>query len=129
MVSAPSFRKMNRGRRLTRKAIFTAVFTWVTAQVLWRGVGLREVSRGKIKSAKIIKREVFMASVVVCIATTWICTKSFWFLRPMDELLSFRSIEGAVGFNHGDKRLAVFSAVGPLSVDERALTFVSRITI
>lgn len=28
---------------------------------------------------------------VVCIAATWICTKSFWFLRPMDELLSFRS--------------------------------------
>ena len=28
---------------------------------------------------------------VVCIAATWICTKSFWFLRPADELLSFRS--------------------------------------
>lgn len=28
---------------------------------------------------------------VGCIATTWICTKSFWFLRPTDELLSFRS--------------------------------------
>lgn len=27
----------------------------------------------------------------VYIAATWICTKSFWFLRPMDELLSFRS--------------------------------------
>lgn len=26
-----------------------------------------------------------------CIAATWICTKSFWFLRPTDELLSFRS--------------------------------------
>lgn len=25
------------------------------------------------------------------IATTWICTKILWFLRPMDELLSFRS--------------------------------------
>ena len=22
--------------------------------------------------------------VVMCIASTWICTKSFWFLRPMD---------------------------------------------
>lgn len=27
------------------------------------------------------------------VATTWICTKSFWFLRPMDELLSFNSCE------------------------------------
>ena len=27
------------------------------------------------------------------IAATWICTKSFWFLRPTDELLSFRSGE------------------------------------
>lgn len=26
------------------------------------------------------------------IAATWICTKSFWFLRPGDELLSFRSL-------------------------------------
>lgn len=29
--------------------------------------------------------------VVGCIAFTWICTKSFWFLRPTDELLSFKS--------------------------------------
>lgn len=29
--------------------------------------------------------------VVEYIASTWICTKSFWFLRPTDELLSFRS--------------------------------------
>lgn len=28
---------------------------------------------------------------VIYIAATWICTKSFWFLRPMDKLLSFRS--------------------------------------
>lgn len=30
--------------------------------------------------------------VVGCIASTWICTKSFWFLRPTDELLSFGSV-------------------------------------
>lgn len=30
-------------------------------------------------------------SEVGCIAATWSCTKSFWFLRPTDELLSFRS--------------------------------------
>lgn len=40
---------------------------------------------------KIIKRDELKMSVVGCIAATWICTKSFWFLRPMDELLSFRS--------------------------------------
>lgn len=38
---------------------------------------------------------------VGCIASTWICTKSFWFLRPMDELLSFKSFEGAPEFNRG----------------------------
>lgn len=37
-----------------------------------------------------IKLEVIISDVG-CIAATWICTKSFWFLRPTDELLSFRS--------------------------------------
>lgn len=32
-----------------------------------------------------------IVSVVGCIASTWSCTKSFWFLRPTDELLSFKS--------------------------------------
>lgn len=50
----------------------------------------------------IIKLEV-ITRAVVCIAATWICTKSFWFLRPTDELLSFRSGKGAQGSNQGDK--------------------------
>lgn len=29
--------------------------------------------------------------ISVILASTWICTKSFWFLRPTDELLSFES--------------------------------------
>lgn len=36
-------------------------------------------------------RLVVIIREVGCIAATWICTKSFWFLRPADELLSFRS--------------------------------------
>lgn len=31
------------------------------------------------------------------IASTWICTKSFWFLRPTDELLSFKSFRVSFG--------------------------------
>lgn len=37
-----------------------------------------------------IKLDVIM-SEVGCIAATWICTKNLWFLRPTDELLSYRS--------------------------------------
>lgn len=38
----------------------------------------------------IIRLEVIIRGVE-CIAFAWSCTKSFWFLRPMDELLSFKS--------------------------------------
>lgn len=37
---------------------------------------------------------------VACIAVTWSCTKSFWLLRPMDELLSFNSSRRVMDFNH-----------------------------
>lgn len=43
------------------------------------------------RSRKIMIRLEDIISEVECIATTWICTKSSWFLRPVDELLSFRS--------------------------------------
>lgn len=46
---------------------------------------------GYARTAKIIIKLDVIASEAGCIATTWICTKSFWFLRPTDELLSFRS--------------------------------------
>lgn len=39
--------------------------------------------------------------VVGCIAATWSCTKSFWFLRPTDELLSFRSSREPWGLTKG----------------------------
>lgn len=91
IVSAPSSRKIKRGRRLTKNAVFTAVFTCVRAQVSWWGVGLRVVRRGRIRSVRVSNRLEVRAKVVGYIAATWICTKSFWFLRPTDELLSFRS--------------------------------------
>lgn len=46
---------------------------------------------GNVSSEKITIRLVVIIKEVGCIAATWICTKSFWFLRPADELLSFRS--------------------------------------
>lgn len=53
--------------------------------------GERDLSTGWASSINtMIKLEVII-SEVGCIAATWICTKSFWFLRPTDELLSFRS--------------------------------------
>lgn len=91
IVSAPSLRKRNNGRRLTKKASLTAVLTWVSAQLGSWGCGERVVSTGYARSVKIMTRLEVIISDVVCIAATWICTKSFWFLRPTDELLSFRS--------------------------------------
>ncbi len=41
IVSTPSFRKRNKGRRLTKKASFTDVFTWVRAQEGSWGWGLK----------------------------------------------------------------------------------------
>ena len=46
MVSAPSFRKRQRGKRLTKKASLTAVFTWVRAQFGPCGVGVKVVRTG-----------------------------------------------------------------------------------
>ena len=97
IVSAPSFRYKNKGARLTKKAALTAVFTWVVAQAAFRGWGRKVVTRGKINSVKTTRRLEVISSAVGCIATTWICTKSFWFLRPTDELLSFRSIRVSLG--------------------------------
>lgn len=38
-----------------------------------------------------MKREVGNTIGGTYIASTWTCTKSFWFLKPTDELLSYRS--------------------------------------
>lgn len=94
ITSAPSDKKREAGRRLTRNANFTAVFTDVSAQVLGFGAGERVVRRGRIRREKMTKRLVDIANVVRYIAFTWSCTKSFWFLRPADTLLSFKSPRG-----------------------------------
>lgn len=91
IVSVPSLRKRQRGRMLVKKAHFTAVLTWVSAQLEERGAGEKEERTGYISNKKIRIRLVVIMVEVRCIAATWICTKSFWFLRPMDGLLSFRS--------------------------------------
>lgn len=91
IVSTPWSRKMNSGRRLTAKAVLTPVLTWVTAQLSFWGFGSKVVMRGYKRRPKISMRLVEKIRAVGCIAATWICTKSFWFLRPTDELLSFRS--------------------------------------
>lgn len=46
MVSAPSLRSRNRGSRLIKKAIFTAVFTFRSAQVSFWGLGSNVVKTG-----------------------------------------------------------------------------------
>ena len=46
IASAPSFRNKNKGRRLMKKASFTAVLTWVRAQSASLGEGLRVVRTG-----------------------------------------------------------------------------------
>lgn len=92
IASAPSFINKNRGRRATKNASFTADFTCVRAQSAARGEGERVVSTGYTSNKKIVIRLVVIIKEVGGIAATWICTKSFWFLRPADELLSFRSL-------------------------------------
>lgn len=91
MVSAPSFRKRKSGKRLVRNASFTAVLTCFRAQSGVRGLGESVERMGEMSSAKIMTRLDVIIRGVVSIAFTWSCTKSFWFLRPTDELLSFRS--------------------------------------
>lgn len=66
--------------------------------------------------------------VVGCIAFTWICTKSFWFLRPTDELLSFKSVRKPWNLTMG-VRISSAYCLWPSSVSKRILTFIFRITI
>lgn len=94
IVSAPSLRNSDRGSRLTKKASFTAVFTLERAQSFSWGSGVRVVRTGYRRRIKMMIRLDVIIIGVWCIAATWICTKSFWFLRPTDELLSFRSFKG-----------------------------------
>ena len=84
MVSVPSFKNINRGAKLMKNASLTAVFTWEVAHPEGVGWGLRVVRIGRARRVRTSRREV-VTIVVMCIASTWICTKSFWFLRPTDD--------------------------------------------
>ena len=83
MVSVPSFKNTNNGTKLTKNASFTAVFTWEVAQWGGTGLGLRVVRTGRARRVSTKRRE-DVVIVIMCTATTWICTKSLWFLRPTD---------------------------------------------
>lgn len=56
IASAPSFKKRNRGIRLTKKAKATAVLTWETAQPGFRGRGSNVVKMGYASSKKIMTK-------------------------------------------------------------------------
>lgn len=75
-----------------KNEVLTAVLTCVLAHSGFCGLGFSVVSRGNIRIVRTRISEDDIIRVVEFIASTWICTKSFWFLRPMDELLSFRSV-------------------------------------
>lgn len=70
-----------------------------------------------------------MIKGVGCIAFTWSCTKSFWFLRPTDELLSFKSRASELWNLTKGVKISSLHCVRPLSVDKGVLTSVFRITI
>ena len=84
-TSVPSLRKTKRGRRLTKNAVFTVVLTCRDAHSGDFGSGSKVERIGSINKANIRSRPEVKTSVLDGIATTWICTKSFWYLRPMDD--------------------------------------------
>lgn len=89
MVSIPWSKKIIKGMMLMKNAVLTAVLTCFVAQFWSKGFGLRVIINGNRRIVRVSRREV--VAIVSSIAATWSCTKSFWFLRPTDELLSFRS--------------------------------------
>ena len=91
IFSAPWSRKMIRGIMLMKNAVLTAVLAYFRAQLWFRGFGVSVIMSGQIRIVRVRSRVVVI--IVFAIAATWSCTKSFWFLRPTDELLSFRSFE------------------------------------
>lgn len=90
IVSVPWSKKMTKGIILMKNAVLTAVLACLRAQSCFRGWGLSVMIRGQMSVVKVNRRVVVI--IVFTIAATWSCTKSFWFLRPTDELLSFRSV-------------------------------------
>lgn len=126
MLSVPWLRKIIRGIRLIKNAVATAVLTCVEAQLGLRGFGCRAVNSGNIRVTSISMRVEDITKFVI--AATWICTKSFWFLRPTDELLSFRSSSEPWSLTMGVGISSPY-CFWPLSVDKRILTSIFRTTI
>ena len=102
---SPEARKEARGIRLTRKAVRTAFRARSVKEKPLGAWGRRVIKIGERRRRKIRTRqddEMGARSLLKAAnsrrglgkftASTWICTKSFWFLRPMDRLLSFRSL-------------------------------------
>ena len=76
----------------------TEVFTKLMAEAGCWGLVEKALRMGKISSVRTAARvEDNIREGIVILAATWICTKSFWFLRPTDELLSFRSGRVSLG--------------------------------
>lgn len=72
---------INKGNRLSKKEYFTEVFTKV-GHVF--GVFIKDIIKGKTSRVKEKTNEELNISVWF-IAFTWSCTRSIWFLRPMDN--------------------------------------------
>lgn len=89
MASVPWSRKIINGTMLMKNAVLTAALTCLRAQFWFKGFGFKVVIRGHMRIIKVNNKVVVI--IIFAIAATWSCTKSFWFLRPMDRLLSFRS--------------------------------------
>ena len=79
--SKPWSRKINKGIKLIKKEIFTAVFTCEDDQFGLSSLGEREEINGKARIIKIKRKDELK---IIFIALAWSCTKSFWFLRPID---------------------------------------------
>lgn len=69
---------------LTEKASLIAVLTRVYSGEEVLDSGNRADRRGYVSTARVKVRVDIMVIEACSIAATWICTKSFWFLRPTD---------------------------------------------
>lgn len=125
--SMPWSRKMISGIMLIKNAMHTAVLTCFRAQSWSSGFGLRVIMRGQTRIVRVRRRVEVI--IIFTIAATWSCTKSFWFLRPMDELLSFRSKLNEPRSLTVGVGISSPYCIWPLSVDKGVLTPIFRITI
>lgn len=68
IVSAPSLKKISRGRRLTKNESFTAALTSERAQFVGRGMGEKVEKTGSAKRRKIVAKLVVISTEGVCIS-------------------------------------------------------------